>query len=181
MMRVLGPVAALASLVCVLLIVRTITDWRADALRYRAAVAVPARPDTVWQRAAGRVDTVLRTYWRVRSGETRGPIGARGSHPVATVAPPADTLHAACDELADACAAFRVAADDRARADSARLVAAHVVAARSLDSARRVLRDTVRALRRPWWRPSVTVGAACVAMQTITCGPSVGLGWRIGR
>lgn len=180
MMRVLGPVAALTSLVCALLILRTVAGWRADALRWRGAVPV-TRVDTVYATRAARVDTVLRAYWRVRSGETRGPIGARGSHPVATVAPPADTLHAACDELADACQAFRVAADDRARADSARLVAAHVVAARSLDSARRVLADTVRALRRPWWRPSVTVGAACVASQFVTCGPGVALGWRIGR
>jgi hypothetical protein len=177
--RLAVALVALASLVCALLIARTVAGWRADALRWRGATVAARTVDTVYATRAARVDTVLRTYWRVRSGETRGAEAPRGRSADVTVAPPADTLPRVCDELAEACAAFRVAADDQRRADSVRLVTAHVVAARALDSARRVLTDTVRALRPRWWRPTVTVGAACVASQIVTCGPGVSLGWRI--
>lgn len=181
MTRAAWGLAGVLSLVCALLLARTVAGWRADALRWRGASVAAPGVDTVYRDRAARVDTVLRTYWRVRSGETRGAEAPQGRSADVTVAPPADTLPRVCDELAEACAAFRVTAEDQRRADSLRLVTAHAAGLRSLDSARRVLADTVRALRRPWWRPSVTVGAACVASGIVTCGPSVGLGWRIGR
>lgn len=179
MRRAAWGLAGLVALVCGMVILRTVADWRADALRWRGASVAAPVVDTVYAMRAARVDTVLRTYWRVRSRETRGAEAPRGRSADVPVAPAADTLPRVCDELADACAAFRVAAEDQRRADSLRLVTAHAAGLRSLDSARRALTDTVRALRRPWWRPTVTVGAACVASQFVTCGPGVALGWRI--
>jgi hypothetical protein len=194
--RAAWGLAGVVSLVCALVIARTVLAWRADALRWRGAGAAVAL-DTLAVQAAlaardsavarerltgARLDSVLRRW-----EETRGAVPPRGRSGPATVAPPTvAAVVAACDELADACAAFRADAAARAVADSAALAAERVAAQRLLaverravDSVWTVVRDTVRALRRPWWRPTVTVGAACVASQFVTCGPGVALGWRI--
>ncbi len=206
MTRLRWSVALLAVLVsawCTLRTVRTVLDWRADALRWRgstptvmdtlavrAALAARDRARADAARADARLDSALAALRRrpgARSGETRGPVTRQGAaEGTATVARPADTGATTCDELADACAAFQVAARQRAAADSAahaleRADAQATIAAerRALAGLRIQLADTVRALRPRWWRPTVTVGAACVASGIVTCGPGVALGWRI--
>ena len=161
--------AAVVALVCTVLLARTVLDWRADALRWRAAApasvldtlavrkAIAARDAArAGERAAGaRLDSALAAWARrpVRSGERRGAVTARGSVGAATVAPPADTGAAdGCDELAAACAHYRAQAVARATADSAaadaRRQADSAAAHGAIARAQRAAADSVKAARR---------------------------------
>lgn len=159
--------AAVVALACTVLLVRAVLDWRADALRWRAAApasvldtlalrkAIAARDAArAGERAAGaRLDSALAAWARrpARSGERRGA-GRTGESPV-PVAPPADTAAAGeCDELAEACAHYRAQAIARAIADSAaaetRRQADSAVAHGAIARAQRAAADSVAAARR---------------------------------